>query len=161
MGPPRYSSKIFQNHRISLYIWLVVTGGHFFYFPMTIGLLSSSQMTHSYFSEGFKPPTRNGMNEQVAGGWLAECFLWFSPSLKIEIWPPSKLWVDIDRFDSLFKPRYYLDLINTKRWFSQQQTFGFYHQTWWLNIGWILLKLEYRANMISHSPKEEPHIVQY
>ena len=34
-------------------IWLVVTGCHFF--PINIGLHSSSQLTNSYFSEGFFP----------------------------------------------------------------------------------------------------------
>ena len=33
--------------------WLVVNGCHQLYFPRNIGLLSSSQLTNSYFSEGW------------------------------------------------------------------------------------------------------------
>ena len=33
--------------------WLVVTGCHEFYFPINIGFRLSSQLTNSYFSEGW------------------------------------------------------------------------------------------------------------
>ena len=33
-------------------------GCHFWHCPINIGFISSSQLTNSYFIEGFKPPTR-------------------------------------------------------------------------------------------------------
>ena len=39
------------------HVWLVVTGCHKFYFPNNIGLMSSSQLTNSYFSEGWLKTT--------------------------------------------------------------------------------------------------------
>ena len=71
--------------------WLVVTGCHFWHFPINIGLLSSSQLTNSYFSiwlgnvkssqltnsiifqrGGKKPPTRWGLNEWCVPGTSME-----------------------------------------------------------------------------------------
>ena len=47
------------------------------YFPINIGLMSSSQLTHSYFSEGFKqPPTR-----------ISDQSTFFSISLWVEVFP--------------------------------------------------------------------------
>ena len=42
-----------DNLYIYIYIWLVVTGTWLDYFPRTIGNEKSSQMTNSYFSEGW------------------------------------------------------------------------------------------------------------
>ena len=50
--------KVFFIH-VSHEIWLVVWLPSIFNFPRNIGFMSSSQWTNSYFSEGFKPPTRN------------------------------------------------------------------------------------------------------
>ena len=60
-------------------IILLLLGGNWLpwilYFPINIGLLSSSQMTKSYFSEGFKqPPTRLSF---LMGLWELEWWWWY------------------------------------------------------------------------------------
>ena len=59
VGYPRWSSMFLWDfmtdtrmYGIYIYIWLVVW--NIFYFPIQLGI-SSSQLTNSYFSEGFKP----------------------------------------------------------------------------------------------------------
>ena len=51
---PNVIPNIMKGMESWLVVWLP-----FFYFPRNIGLLSSSQLTNSYFSEGFfpQPPT--------------------------------------------------------------------------------------------------------
>ena len=52
--PERYPRNRKQK---GVKLWLVVTGCHEFYFPINIGFMSSSQLTKSYFSEGWPAPT--------------------------------------------------------------------------------------------------------
>ena len=64
LGPRRLSRggwMVDDDGWMMLY-WLVVTGCHEFYFPINIGLRLSSQLTNSYFSEGFT-------NHQPVDGW--------------------------------------------------------------------------------------------
>ena len=52
-GIPKQPSLPWRIVDTTDHIWLVVTGCHEFYFPINIGLRLSSQLTKSYFSEGW------------------------------------------------------------------------------------------------------------
>ena len=58
------------------WIWLVVNGCHLDYFPIHIGLLSSSQLTTSYFSEGW-PNHQPGMVCELENISCSEDLHWF------------------------------------------------------------------------------------